>query len=128
VQALVSWYDANDRFITSSRSYLDLKQLLPGQTSPFSVWADYNPAMKTARLRFIMGGRELAVLFPPKKRLSVKEAQQILKECGYDPGPIDGVMGLKTRGALREYLRWNSLPVTGNLDTATQRALQEEKR
>ena len=28
---------------------------------------------------------------------NIKEAQQALKDKGYDPGPVDGVMGMKTK-------------------------------
>src|SRR5918999_821988 len=32
---------------------------------------------------------------------NVKQAQQALKEKGYDPGPIDGVMGARTQEAIK---------------------------
>ena len=34
----------------------------------------------------------------------VLEAQKIVEEAGYDPGPIDGIAGKRTRGAMREFL------------------------
>lgn len=34
----------------------------------------------------------------------VRELQQALAERGYDPGPVDGVMGTRTRAALRKYM------------------------
>src|SRR5690606_35013231 len=57
---------------------------------------------------------------------SVRDVQIKLQEAGFDPGPIDGVMGPKTRDALREFQRSRNLQVTGNLDEATQNALGVE--
>ncbi len=34
---------------------------------------------------------------------TVREAQQALKDKGYDPGPIDGINGPRTKAALRQY-------------------------
>ena len=34
----------------------------------------------------------------------IREVQQALTVAGYDPGPIDGVMGPRTRVAIRKYV------------------------
>jgi hypothetical protein len=34
----------------------------------------------------------------------VREVQQALLAAGYDPGPIDGIMGPRTKAALRKYI------------------------
>ena len=34
----------------------------------------------------------------------VREVQQALLDSGFDPGPIDGVMGPRTKAALRKYI------------------------
>jgi hypothetical protein len=34
----------------------------------------------------------------------VREVQQALLAAGYDPGPIDGIMGPRTKSALRKYI------------------------
>jgi peptidoglycan hydrolase-like protein with peptidoglycan-binding domain len=45
------------------------------------------------------------VLPEPQLRADrVRELQQALAERGYDPGPVDGVMGTQTRTALRKYV------------------------
>lgn len=41
--------------------------------------------------------------------------QQVLAELGYDPGPIDGGLGAKTRDAIRRYESDSGLPVTGGI-------------
>jgi putative peptidoglycan binding protein len=34
----------------------------------------------------------------------VRELQQALAKSGYDPGPVDGIMGPRTKAALRKYM------------------------
>jgi peptidoglycan hydrolase-like protein with peptidoglycan-binding domain len=48
-----------------------------------------------------------------------KEVQQALSESGYNPGPIDGIMGDKTKKALSEYQKDNGLEVTGAINDNT---------
>ncbi|MDA9008427.1 peptidoglycan-binding protein [Alphaproteobacteria bacterium] len=51
--------------------------------------------------------------FLDSKKSSVRELQRLLTKEGYKPGPVDGVMGNKTRNAIREFQRDNDLPITG---------------
>ncbi len=53
------------------------------------------------------------------QEISIKEAQQILSERGFDPGPADGLMGPKSRAAILEFQAVNGLSSTGELDAAT---------
>jgi hypothetical protein len=53
----------------------------------------------------------------------VREAQIALRDAGYDPGKIDGVMGSKTQAALRKFQASQGLPQTGRLDTDTRQEL-----
>lgn len=50
---------------------------------------------------------------PHYTREQVAETQQILTELGYDPGPVDGLMGRRTRRAIRDFEDARGLPVTG---------------
>jgi peptidoglycan hydrolase-like protein with peptidoglycan-binding domain len=52
-----------------------------------------------------------------------RAAQEALKTQGFDPGPIDGRMGPRTRAAINDYQTKNNLPVTGMLDDATMAKL-----
>ncbi len=53
----------------------------------------------------------------------LKKVQTILKDKGYDPGPIDGKWGKKTELALRKYQMDIGLKVTGKLGQETQKSL-----
>jgi peptidoglycan hydrolase-like protein with peptidoglycan-binding domain len=57
----------------------------------------------------------------------VREVQQGLLDIGYWPGPIDGIMGPRTRAALRRYQQDENLPVTGRLDLGTARKVKEAR-
>ena len=46
----------------------------------------------------------------------IKEAQAGLAKAGYFKGEPNGVLGKKTRKAIRAYQKANNMPVTGRLD------------
>ncbi|MGD9538137.1 MAG: peptidoglycan-binding protein [Alphaproteobacteria bacterium] len=54
---------------------------------------------------------------PPAKpsKNYVKLAQQALRELGYDPGPLDGIEGERTRAALAAFQEDTGLEATGEL-------------
>ena len=54
---------------------------------------------------------------------NIKEAQQALKDKGYDPGPVDGVMGMKTKEALKSFQSASNLKATGSIDAQTAEKL-----
>jgi hypothetical protein len=61
----------------------------------------------------------------PDPRLSATKAlQTALARRGYYGGPIDGVFGPETRGAIRSFQAHQGLPVTGQVDSRLVRALQ----
>jgi vacuolar-type H+-ATPase subunit H len=53
----------------------------------------------------------------------VRSAQQALQHQGFDPGPIDGVMGPRTSAAVRDFQEKENLTVTGQLDAETRARL-----
>ncbi len=63
----------------------------------------------------------------PAKRFVV-DAQRTLRRLGYESGPIDGVVGPRTRGALTSYQRAEGLPPTGWLDPETMARLDIHER
>jgi peptidoglycan hydrolase-like protein with peptidoglycan-binding domain len=53
----------------------------------------------------------------------VRSAQQALRDRGFDPGPIDGVMGPRTKTAVKDFQQKENMTVTGNLDAETNARL-----
>ena len=74
--------------------------------------------------------REIPIVETPPKRVAppphvpsprvspedIRKAQILLSKLGYDPGPIDGILGERTRSAIKEFQRRFRLPVTGEVD------------
>ncbi len=48
-----------------------------------------------------------------QKKSLVASVQQALKDQGYDPGPVDGIYGERTKSAIRAYQDRHGLEVTG---------------
>jgi peptidoglycan hydrolase-like protein with peptidoglycan-binding domain len=53
---------------------------------------------------------------------TIRQIQDALKSRGYDPGPIDNILGSQTKAALTKFQKENNLPV-GQLDMDTLKAL-----
>ena len=53
---------------------------------------------------------------------TVRQVQQALSDKGHSPGPIDGVMGPRTRAALQDYQRSQNM-TAGGLDSRTLESL-----
>ena len=54
---------------------------------------------------------------------TVRQVQQALQSKGHNPGPIDGMMGPRTRSALQAYQRSNNLTGARGLDQQTMSSL-----
>jgi His-Xaa-Ser repeat protein HxsA len=69
-----------------------------------------------------------ATTAPTRKltRVQIRLVQQRLKAAGFDPGAIDGVLGAKTRAALRKYQGSQGLPNHGTIDEKTLKSLGVE--
>jgi len=62
----------------------------------------------------------------PSFSTETREAQDMLKQLGFDPGPIDGIWGYQTESALRQYQRSKELPETGLPDDFTMGLLESD--
>lgn len=62
----------------------------------------------------------------PRENPFIAEAQQLLIDAGFDPGPADGMSGGKTEAAMRAFQEENGLRVTGTLTLETLNALRGE--
>jgi peptidoglycan hydrolase-like protein with peptidoglycan-binding domain len=49
----------------------------------------------------------------------IRVVQLTLKNSGFDPGPIDGIMGPKTREAIKRFQMKNEFEPTGEIDEQT---------
>lgn len=56
--------------------------------------------------------------------MSVADVQQKLNDLGFDAGKPDGIMGPHTHAALKKFQKAHGLDATGELDAATEAALQ----
>ena len=54
---------------------------------------------------------------------TVLKVQEELQAMGYNPGPLDGIWGRKTKRALKEFQYENGLSVTGKIDRPTKEKL-----
>jgi pentapeptide MXKDX repeat protein len=61
-------------------------------------------------------------------RGQTKAIQQALKDKGHDPGAVDGVMGPKTRSALRDFQKKEGIKDTGRPDRETMSKLGVEAK
>lgn len=57
------------------------------------------------------------------KSADIKKAQQKLNELGYNCGKADGIMGKKTKAAIKKFQKDKGLTVDGVLGTKTKGAL-----
>jgi peptidoglycan hydrolase-like protein with peptidoglycan-binding domain len=57
----------------------------------------------------------------------VRQAQERLKEVGFNPGPADGQLGVQTKEAIKEYQKAQGLPQTGQLDEPTRDLLMVQR-
>ena len=57
----------------------------------------------------------------------IKQVQQKLKELGFDAGPVNGDLGLKTQAAIAQFQLANTLPASGSLDDETLLALDVQR-
>ena len=64
---------------------------------------------------------------PVKGSEDVKKLQEALKAKGQDTGPVDSIMGPKTRAALKAFQKASGLKETGELDDQTAGKLGVER-
>jgi hypothetical protein len=109
-------------FFTAAIAVLTIATL----TFPAGVHAQQGPpAAGTATHPADVGGNKILIEEPTDlDAVSVLQAQQSLHVAGFSPGPLNGIMGDKTRDALRAFQNARGLKVTGQLDTQTAQVLQ----
>lgn len=65
---------------------------------------------------------------PLGEELPIDKLQRRLAALGYNPGPVDGLLGARTRRALLRFQRQQGLDATGRINAATATALMHADR
>lgn len=97
----------------------------PGEQGTQQGMSDRSGKMDTQGNSGKMGKHKSA--HPARKSKDVREAQMKLKDSGFDPGPIDGILGRRTGKALRDFQESHNLKATGRLDSKTKQMLMASK-
>jgi hypothetical protein len=88
--------------------------------------------MRTSKPCWLVMGMLCLVLWPAVIAAhgdwQIGQAQERLKGAGFNPGPIDGLLGPQTRAALLRYQASQGLPETGALDEGTRQVLLPSER
>jgi hypothetical protein len=112
-----------------SSDHVGLKELSPpwGSLGDFAKGVDGRMFTMRISKPWLLMGVLCLVLWPvivtARVDWRVGQAQELLKDAGFNPGPIDGVLGPRTKAALRRYQASQGLPTTGALDEATRQSL-----
>ncbi|MGH6960965.1 MAG: peptidoglycan-binding domain-containing protein, partial [Dongiaceae bacterium] len=112
--ALLDHLQFTDPPVRNARPVADVTTALPpaeAARSRASATAAYGSAGSTADLASIPASADLM-------RIYTVTVQQALAAKGYRPGPADGVVGARTREAIRRYQTDYRLPVTGEVSLA----------
>jgi len=86
--------------------FTDEKQLNLGEP----IWKRWFGPSKDQSSKAGAPDRDAAAAAGQDRRL-VAGTQSGLKRMGYDPGPVDGILGPRTRAAIRAYQKDHRLPV-----------------
>jgi peptidoglycan hydrolase-like protein with peptidoglycan-binding domain len=68
----------------------------------------------------------------PKKEMKpdpeIKDIQVILAAYGYAPGPLDGLLGVRTKAAISRFQKAHGIDVSGEVDSATKSVLEGDPK
>ena len=90
--------------------------LLLGKCSPGSAYPELMQTTLPGPAPGMVAGRVSAT--------QIRAAQAELARRGFNPGPVDGVLGQRTAGAISAFQRAQRLPATGTLTPETLSALR----
>ncbi|KXS54388.1 peptidoglycan-binding domain-containing protein [Marinobacter persicus] len=86
-------------------------------------FAQYHDENATAR--DVGSNKQTVQVIDLKAALSIVELQRTLGRKGYDPGPIDGILGPATTNAVRAFQEDHGLAITGTQNRETIKALRD---
>jgi Putative peptidoglycan binding domain len=112
-------------FVLGMSAMLALPLLARGQMTPSAPGTAGGPG--------VVGGSSGARMEQEERRGQtgmhpgdVRQAQERLKEAGFNPGPVDGQLGAQTKDAIKDYQKTHGLPQTGELDEPTRDLLMAQ--
>ena len=98
-------------------------------TTPIVIAAPALVRAPVAGVRIVQDRPAAAVRrVPSKGHPTVLEAEGLLSDLGYQPGPVDGVLTDETRAALRAYQRDSALPVNGRMTWSVVENMRRDTR
>jgi hypothetical protein len=120
--------DSEDAHLTAFASFLQSTRLdAPLRAHDWASFArGYNgPAFAKNRYDIQLRGEFQKYSFGLLPDLDLRSAQLYLTFCGFHPGPVDGVLGKRTRAALFDFQKRHGLPTTGEVDDTVLEALAQ---
>ncbi len=107
------------RFETISRKVIDQ----PASVREIKIPAKYRTLSHRVKVSDARTERRQILCETNANRAKIMQIQRALKEAGFDPGPIDGILRSQTMAAVNRYQQANGLPVDGYLNMETVKAL-----
>jgi murein L,D-transpeptidase YcbB/YkuD len=83
------------------------------QEMQYQLQSYQNALQTTSNFSSTGGGSKSGSSYIRVSGVSVKDVQRALSRAGYDPGPVDGKMGRKTKAAIKDFQRRNNLTADG---------------
>lgn len=120
VQRLVSDSSAVTEHIEAKTMTYNYTQITdPGSITELIA----DPITKEITTRVVTNPGEMAWVLNGCAGIGIKAVQQALADNGYDVGPIDGVVGVKTKAAIIKYKEDNNLVVNDDINDELNTAL-----
>jgi len=94
----------------------DWARFAQGYNGPTYLKNQYDTKLAAAFQKYTNG---------PLPDLTLRAAQIYLTYLGFDPGPVDGALGQRTRSALMLFQQAQGIPQTGKVDDPTWTKLQQ---
>lgn len=95
----------------------------PASVREINVPAQYRTLTHSVKVADARTERRQILCDTNANRPKIMEIQRALKDAGFDPGPIDGILRSQTMRAVNRYQQAEQLPVDGYLNIETVKAL-----
>jgi len=112
-------------FATAALAIPAVAQQDPNQNSNQNSGQDQNAGQNTPDPSMAKQGGQSGSIH--LTRAQTRMLQQALNSGGLDAGPVDGIMGEKTKQALQKYQSQKGLNASGQVDRQTMAALLSER-